>query len=47
MSEQFETKYEEQQAVADEETKYYRGEHPNQKASRRPRRARVPVGRVG
>jgi hypothetical protein len=37
----------EQQAVADEETKYYRGKHPNQKASRRPRRARVPVGRVG
>jgi hypothetical protein len=37
----------EQQAVADEETRYYRGEHPNQKPSRRPRRARVPVGRVG
>jgi hypothetical protein len=46
MSEQFGTKYEEQQAVADEETKYYRGKHPNQKASRRPRRARVPVGRL-
>jgi hypothetical protein len=38
--------FREGQAVCDEETRYYRGEHPNQKATRRPRRARVPIGRL-